>query len=246
LKPSRKSFIAAGLLTFLAGLVILFPARVAYRWFAPENTQLSGISGSVWSGAAQEMSVAGLYLRDLRWRLRPLQLVTAKIALSLEASLSSGFVEANVAVGPGGRIAVTDLNGSVPLQAVAALVRIPGLSGNASVQLAELDVRNGLPVAVVGTVAVANLVAPPIDSGSIGGYRAEFFTAADGVSASVEDTDAVFDFAGSLKISPDRSYQFIGRIAPTDRTSEKLRQQLRFLGSPDERGQHQIRLEGTL
>jgi len=244
--PRRKFFIAAGLLTFIAGFVALFPARVAYRWFAPDNTQLGGISGSIWSGSAQEMSLAGLYLHDVRWQLRPMKLITARLALSLEASLSSGFVEADVAVSPDGSILVTDLNGSLPLQAVTGLVRIPGLSGNASVQLTELEVRDGLPVAVVGTVAVANLVAPPVDSASIGGYRAEFFTDADGVRASVEDTDAVFDLAGTLKISPDRSYQFIGRIAPTDRTSEKLRQQLRFLGSPDERGQHQIRLEGSL
>jgi len=35
-------------------------------------------------------------------------------------------------------------------------------------------------------------------------------------------------------------------VAATDRTSEKLRRQLGFLGTPNERGQHDIRLEGQL
>ena len=64
--------------------------------------------------------------------------------------------------------------------------------------------------------------------------------------ASVEDVNGVFDVAGSLTVSEDRSYQFIGKVAATEGTSEKLQRQLRFLGSPNDRGQHDIRLEGRL
>jgi hypothetical protein len=35
-------------------------------------------------------------------------------------------------------------------------------------------------------------------------------------------------------------------VAANEQTTEKLRGQLRFLGSPNERGQHEIRLEGSL
>jgi hypothetical protein len=85
-----------------------------------------------------------------------------------------------------------------------------------------------------------------VDPSPIGGYRAEFFTDDSAVVASIEDVDGAFDLAGSLTISHDRTYQFVGKVAATDSTSAKLRQQLRFLGSPDDRGQHDIRLEGQL
>ena len=75
---------------------------------------------------------------------------------------------------------------------------------------------------------------------------AEFFTDEEAVVASIEDVNGVFDLAGSLTISADRNYQFVGKVAATDKTSAKLRQQLRFLGSPNDRGQHDIRLEGQL
>jgi hypothetical protein len=120
------------------------------------------------------------------------------------------------------------------------------LGGNASLQFDRLRIRDGLPIAADGTLAVANLVAPMVDPGSIGGYRAEFFTDDNAVVASVEDVNGVFDLAGSLTVSGDRNYQFIGKVAATDGTSEKLRRQLRFLGSPNDRGQHDIRLEGQL
>lgn len=241
-----KALVAAGLLTFVAAFVGLFPARVAYHWFAPPVVQLSGLQGTIWSGSAAEATAAGLYLRDLKWRLRPLLLLTDKLGASLEASPSSGFLEADIAAGLGGDIALSNVNASLPLRDFASIVRVPGLSGNASLQFEELRFRDGLPIAATGTLAVADLVTPMVDPASIGGYRADFFTDDNAVVASVEDVDGVFDLAGSLTLSADRNYQFIGKVSATDRTSEKLRGQLRYLGSPNDRGQHDIRLEGQL
>ena len=243
---SRKSLLLVGLLTFVAAVILMFPARVAYDWFAPPAVQLSSLEGTIWSGSAAEVSAAGLYLRDLKWRLRPLRLVTGKVAARIEASPSSGFLETDIAAGLGGVIALSNVNASLPLRDFATVARVPGLGGNASLQFDRLRIRDGLPIAADGTLAVANLVAPMVDPGSIGGYRAEFFTDDNAVVASVEDVNGVFDLAGSLTVSGDRNYQFIGKVAATDGTSEKLRRQLRFLGSPNDRGQHDIRLEGQL
>ena len=237
---------ALGLLTFVAAFVVLFPARVAYHWFAPPAVQAGGLDGSIWSGSATEVTAAGLYLRDVKWRLKPLNLFIGKLAASVEAKPSAGFLEADVAAGLGGDVSLANVNASLPLRDFAAIARMPGLSGNASLQFEELRVRDGLPVAAVGTVAIADLVAPMVDPSSIGGYRAEFFTEDDAVVASVEDVNGVFDLAGSLTVSADRNYQFIGKVAATGNTSEKLKRQLRFLGTPNDRGQHDIRLEGQL
>jgi general secretion pathway protein N len=246
LTPSHKSFIAAGLLTFVAGFVLLFPARVAYQWFAPDGVQLGGIAGTIWSGSAREMSAGGLYLRDVRWRMRPLLVFTGKLGFRIEATPGGGFLETDVAVSPTGKIFLADMNGATSLQGFAGMLNMPGLSGNVSLQFERLEMRDGLPVVAEGTVAVAGLVAPLIDAAPIGDYRMEFFTADSGIVASVEDTSGVFDLAGSLTVSADRSYVFLGKVAANERTSAKLRGQLRFLGSPDERGQHEIRFEGSL
>lgn len=243
---TRKALIATGLLAFVAAFVAMFPARVAYDWFVPQAVQVSGLDGSIWSGSATEASVAGLYLRDVNWRLRPLRLLTGQLAASIEASPSSGFLEADVAVGFGGDVALANVNASLPLSAFATIARVPGLAGNASIQFQDLRLRDGLPVVADGTLTVADLVAPMVDASPIGGYRAEFFTDDNAVVASVEDVNGVFDLAGSLTISADRNYQFLGKVAATDKTSEKLRKQLRFLGSANDRGQHDIRLEGQL
>ena len=243
---SRRSLILAASLTCALGLLIMFPARVAYQWFAPSSAAVSGIDGTVWRGSARQANVNGIYLRDLQWRIRPLLLFTARLGYAIEGKPASGFVETNVAAGLGGSVTFSDLTAAVPLEAFAPAIRVAGLRGNASLNFERLKLADGIPVAADGTLSVQNLVAPQVYRSSIGGYRGEFFTEEDGITASVEDTDGVLDIAGSLRLGRDRNYQFIAQVAPKANTPESIRRQLRVLGSPNERGQHELRLEGQL
>ena len=244
--PTRGKLIGVGIVTLVLGLVLLFPARIAYQWFAPPGVALSGIGGTVWSGQAAQASFEGIYLQGVTWKFRPQALFGGQLAIEVEASPVSGFVEATVAVGFSETLHFSDLRGSLPLQAVEGIAGMPGLRGSVSLQFERLDIRDGLPVAANGVLTVSSLVAPRIYRGPIGGYRAEFFTQNTGIMASVEDTDGVVDLAGSLEVAADRTYRFIAQLAPKPNTPERLRQQMQFLGSPNERGQYPLRLEGQL
>lgn len=241
-----KRLVIIGLVTFAVGVIVTIPARVAYHWVAPPGIQLAGIEGSIWAGSARELVVGGIYLRDVEWRLRPLSLFTGKLGLRVEAAPASGFLESDLALTVGGNIIATDLKASLPLQMFADNLKMPGLSGNSSLEFSRLRVDSGVLAEANGTIAVAGLLAPLIDPSPIGAYRMEFVNSQSGVVASIEDTGGVFDLAGSLTIFPDGRYEFRGLVAANDQTPEKLRGQLRFLGSPNERGQHEIRLEGSL
>ena len=241
---SQSRLLTIGLVTLVIGLVVFFPARIAYRWFLPDTISFAGISGSVWGGSAREASASGIYVKDLRWRMQPLALFTGDIEYSIKASLSSGFVDANIALGFGGDVTITELTSSLPLQLLEPSVAMPGLRGTVNAQFDRLVVEDGLPVMADGVIEVADLVVPMIYRASIGGYRAEFFTQDTGVMASVEDTDGVVDIAGSLQLSADRSYEFIAQIAPKSNTPASVREQMQYLGSANERGQHEMRLEG--
>jgi len=242
----RSRLLTAGLVTLIIGIVIVFPARVAYRWFVPEIISLAGISGSIWSGSAREAQISGLYVRDLVWRMRPMTLFAGKLGYAIEASPSSGFVDGNVDLGVTGTITVTDLRASLSLQSMQQSVGIAGLRGNANVQFERLVIDDGFPASADGVLEVSDLIVPMVHRASIGGYRAEFFTQESGVMASVEDTDGVIDMAGSLQVSGDRSYQFIAQLAPKNNTPAGVRRQMQFLGSANDRGQHELRLEGQL
>ena len=241
---SKTRLLTIGLVTLLLGLLIFFPARVAYRWFLPDAISLAGISGSIWSGTAREAYANGIYVRDLQWRMRPLTLLGGGIGYAVEAGSPAGFIDTNIRFGFGGQITFDELKTSLTLQDLEPLIGLPGLGGTANAEFTRLVMDDGLPIMADGVVEVTDLVAPNLYRGSIGGYRAEFFTQESGVMASVEDTDGVIDIAGSLSLLADGSYEFIAQIAPKNNTPESVRRQMQFLGSANERGQHELRLEG--
>ncbi|HEY5642866.1 MAG TPA: type II secretion system protein N [Woeseiaceae bacterium] len=242
----KRGLIVAGLLAAIVGLVALFPARVAFQWLPPALVQASGIKGSLWNGSAQAMMVSGVYVTEVRWTARPLRLFVGELALHVVAKPASGFLESDVGIGLGGRISLRDLQAAVPLQLFERTVNVRGLRGSGSLSFDRIDIDNGVPVTMKGNLEVAGLVAPLVSPGSLGGYRAEFFTQESGVVASVEDTDGVIDVAGSLELRPDRSYRFLAQIVAKPETPEKLREQMKYLPPANDRGQHELRVEGTL
>lgn len=241
----RRGLILLAILVLVIGLVAMFPARVAYSWASPPFVAMSGIHGTVWNGSAREFSTNGVYLRDLTWRMRPLHLFTGRAVYDISGSPVSGFFESEVALTFGGTLVLRNLSASVPLAMLERASKVPGLRGNASLQFERLELVKGRATALDGTVEVANLYVPMLANSSLGGYRAEFFTQNNGIVASVEDTDGVVDLAGSLQLGADKSYSFLGQVVARPNTPDALRQQLRYLGPTNERGQQELRLEGS-
>ena len=241
----RKGLVFIGVLIFLVALVVTFPARVAYHLISSPYLAMNGISGTVWSGTAREFSTNGVYLRKLEWQMRPLRLFAGRAVYVVSGSPASGFFDSEVSVALDGSLTLTNLRASMPLQMFERAVGVPGLRGNASMQLERLELVNGRASAADGFVDVDNLVVPMLNRGSLGGYRAEFYTQNNGILASVEDTDGAVDLAGTLTLRPDKSYEFLGYVTANSRTSESIQQRLRFLPKTDQPNQHEIRLEGS-
>jgi general secretion pathway protein N len=242
----HKRHVIIGVITLIIGLLIMFPARVAYQWIAPPGIALSGIQGTIWNGQAGEGNIAGLYLRNIDWRLQPSALFGGKLGVEFEADGASGFASGEAAIGLGGSAELTDVSASLSLQSLQELIGMPGLQGTVNLQFERVVLADGLPIAADGNLQIANLRVPMIHRSSLGGFRADFFTQESGVMASVEDTDGVVEIAGSVSLAADRTYQFLAQVAPKENTPEDLRRQMSFLGSPNERGQYELRLEGQL
>ncbi len=241
-----KRYVFAGILFFSVLLLVTFPARVAYRWFAPPDLQLRGISGSVWSGTATEGMAAGAYIRDINWKLRPAQLFSGKLAFGTTSSPASGSMITDVAVGLDGSLTLSGLSGSVPLDLVHEAFQQNGISGDLSLQFDILVLENGVPAAATGSVTVANLFARQLSAGTLGDFRADFETTDTGITGNVDDISGVLDIAGVITVSPDRSYSLIGEVAARAGAPPSIEQQLRYLGSPNESGFRPFRFEGQL
>ena len=243
---NRKRLVLAGIATFVIGLIITFPARVAYQWFAPGELKLNGINGSVWRGNAAQGTAGGVYLADVNWSFRPIGLLGGKLEFASSSKLASGFFDANVSLGIGGSLTLSDVAGALALDTLASVIPLSGIEGDVSVQFDELVVENGLPVEATGTLNIANLVSRYLSPTRLGDYKAEFQTQDDGILGSVKSIRGVLELDGTIKLSRDRTYQLIGKVAATSAAPINIAQQLQLLGSPDADGMRDFRIEGQL
>jgi general secretion pathway protein N len=244
--PSARRLIAVGVAALVVGLVATFPARIAYQWFAPDELALSGISGSIWNGAATQGSAGGLYLSELAWRFQPLSIFSLKAGYAVSGRLPSGFIESDVALGPGGRVYLDDLATAIPLAYFAPLLPMAGIGGEISVQFRRLALADGFPVTADGTVNISGLVLRALAPSALGDFRAVLQTNDGVISAAVEDVSGVLDVNGNLSLQTDRTYSFVGQVAANANAPATVVEQLSYLGSPDQQGRREFRIEGSL
>jgi len=243
---SRKSLIVIGAVTFFAGALLLFPARVAYNWFVPDTVRLNGIQGSVWNGKVIEGTAGGVYFTNLTWNFKPLALLTGKAVFDTSINTTGGPIRMSFGVGPGGSLSMKDVVGNLSLSAIHPALQANRINGMLSIQLQSLVVKNGWPTEIVGSVGVGNLVAGELGPDSLGNFRAEFTTDDNAIVGIVEDAGAVLNVNGTINLTDDRAYSLIGFVSPNNETPQGINQNLRFLGSPDQNGQRQFRFEGAL
>ncbi len=245
--PGQKRLIAAGVLALLLGLLILFPARVAYRWFVPPELQLSGITGTLWRGEAGEGTADGFYLGHLKWRFKPLSLLAGKAGFLLTADPVSGFIETGVAVGLDGNVSFSALDAALPMATFKnGIPSLRGIDGSITLQFESVVLAGGMPVEADGTLVLSNLVVRDLSGSPLGEYRAVFQTGDNGISGQVQDVSGVVDIDGTIQLRPDRSYLFSGQIAAAANAPSAMVQQLQYLGSPDAEGKRTFRFEGQL
>ncbi|MFQ6005378.1 MAG: type II secretion system protein N [Woeseia sp.] len=242
----RWRLIVAGIVTLVIGLLVTFPARVAYRWFAPPQLKLAGISGSIWHGTASQGSAGGIYLTDVAWHFKPLALLTGQLAFSTRSNPVSGFLDADIAVGIGGRVTMSDVAGAVSLASLAAAFPLNGVEGDVTLRFEELVIDGGFPVEATGTVGIANLISRYLSATTLGDYRAKLRTGDDGISGTLEAVSGVLELDGTVRLMPDRNYQLLGEVAARPEAPAAIARQLEYLGSPNSRGRHEFRIEGQL
>lgn len=243
---SRKRFVTIGAVVFVIGVLVTFPARVAFQWFAGDVVQAAGISGTIWRGQANVIESRGVALTNLNWTMQPMQLFLGRAAFQIESDVGNGFVNGNVAVTITGNARISDLRASIPLGVLQQAIASPGLSGSGNLSFEEITIEDEMLTGAVGTVELINLVSPQFGSTPIGGYRMDFQSADDGVMASVEDTNGVLDVAGTFDLTTAGAYRLVAMVTAKAEASATLKGQLEQLGPANPRGQREVRIEGQL
>jgi general secretion pathway protein N len=250
---SRWSWWAVGFGAYVAFTLATFPAGTALRWFAPPELAATGVTGTLWSGGAASCSIAGFTAESLRWRIRPTSLLLGRVTAEVEARIPDGFVN-GVVTATRSAVRFSDLRGATSLPALADVLPLKGMRGQASIALDELALENGWPSSIVGELRLAGLeTLPLIPDGSgallaLGDYTVTFAPAPRGaLAAQFVDNGGPLEVSGTLNMDDTRNYSIDALVEPRAGAPEALVEGLKIMtAEPDAEGRRRLNLTGSL
>ena len=247
---SRRTAIVLVVITFLTGLLARLPAGVVLGWVLPPEIATRGIEGTVWSGSMAALEVNEVGVGPIQWRLSALALLTGTARADIEAQLPGGFFDGVVSAGMGGTIRILDAGAQFALGPVTRYSEIGPSTGTARLRINEMTVQQQTPQSIDGELTLVNLVYPPVSPTLVLGDHRLVFAPDSGndqypMGATVESLSGPFDIAGRFFLSAEREYSMRASLALQPDAPAQLRDNLRFLGTPDASGRVPLDYDGS-
>jgi general secretion pathway protein N len=241
--------VVLGIASYLLFAIWTLPASVLLRWLPP-NVHVDGIHGSAWRGSAAVVEVGSSMLGEAHWKLHPLALFLGHIKADVNLKRLDGFAQGIVTASTT-QIKLSDLSASLPLAALPPDVAPGGWMGTVNLRLSNLQIEQGWPTAVAGTIEVLQLTGPARNPTNIGSYKATFPAPKASADAktlvgALTDVGGPVQINGTLQLKPDRTYLIDGLIAARPDAPRDVSNALQFLGAPDAQGRRPFSLSGSL
>ena len=239
----------AGLAVYLLFLSATFPAVYAFNWWHKHLTgvQLTGISGSVWSGSAQELVYKGQSWGGLEWHFDWLAPFSGHLGYHLTVQSAGESLSGRV-TGNRDSLLLQDVHGHAPVSLFELWLPLPSgsLSGSLEVNLSRLLLVNLNPTEAEGVVKLSGVSLSWPESIALGDYQLTL-TSKDknGIQGNFMDTGGPLMLQGILHLAPNGFYQISGTLSSRDPSDNNLNTLIGYLPANRE-GRHAFRFTGNL
>lgn len=244
--------IALGFFIYLVFLVVLFPASIAVKLAPiPANTVISGISGTVWSGSIDTLSINQRQLEAIRWNLNiiPLLTGTAKAEISIGNRSSAINGKGVVAYSLSG-LDISGLRFEAPSEFLLGRTRLPfktQIQGELSLLVdnfaqGEPWCERLLGKLFLNKVQVTNQFGHyPLGDVALG------LSCIDGkVQLMTDETQNGLGLDGAILLANNNMIQVNAKVREVSTQPEDLKKALGFLGKKDSQGYYPITYQGRL
>jgi general secretion pathway protein N len=230
--------IAGALALFATFLIALLPAQVAINWFAPPLVRYSDVTGTVWSGSISNVAIGDTPIGRVNWSEGSIALLIGRPAWQIELSRPDGFVRSSLSLRTDTSVIMRDADATGSLQSLASVLPLYGTTGNVTVRVEELILREGKFEYIKGRIVIDQLKTNALKSGDLGAVVIEFpgeeSAPLTGILAALEGPLQIRD--GQIRLTPEGSYEIEGRVAATQDAPREIVDALQYLGRPDSEG----------
>jgi hypothetical protein len=249
----ETKIIALGAACFLLFTIANFPARAAFRLFAPDSVSAFGVSGTLWNGSAKIINAGGQQLRNTEWDLALSQLLVARLGADLKTRWNGGFLEGFGAISAFGTVVLSESDASLNLGALGSMLKGPPIDGQVSVRIEQLELQDRWPVELIASAELRNLSSSMMGEGSaarMGDFGLSFDTTSEedteAITGKISDTGGPLEVSGTLLLTRPANYTLRVSVKARPEAPDMLRKNLEFLGSPEPDGTRIFQLAGSI
>lgn len=244
--------IVIGVLVYLVFLIALFPASVAVRLAPlPKNISVSGVSGTIWSGSADWISVQQRQLELVQWQFNPWGLFLGKVNLDLvignraSAVNGKGFVSLSMS-----GIDAKGLRFDAPSRFLIGNTRLPfraEVEGNFSLIVQQLEQGKPWCEQLSGKLFAQQLqVNNQFGKYPLGDVEVALSCVDGNIKVMTDETMNALGLTGNALIKANKQLQLTAKIKETQAQPKDLKQALTFLGQKDSQGYYPISYQGRI
>ena len=245
------------LVAFVVTIVWKFPAAGVLPHVNINPVSVVGVSGSIWSGKASQITApsAPLPLNNVAWRFQPQSLLNGQTAANLDFEVLGGEGSGNVARSFSGNLTVTDGKFNVDAANLSQLLPLPvaDFGGTVIADIESLSLENNLLTETQGTVIWRQARVTGLVEAQLGQVVFDVEPKAiDGKPAhigKITNTDGDLDINGDFQIDLNGNYRADIKLKPTASASAGLNGILGSLGPVAKResdGSYRIRNNGNI
>ena len=237
------------LVVYLLGLLALIPANYLIKQLSPYAPQLEavGVSGTLWQGSVQHLTVDAYELENLSWSLSPFPLLLGQAKIDFISVSAEQSIEGVASVGlSGDSIELNQLRVRFPLTQYAHQLQIAefDLTGQIELQLDYLQYQLG--VLDEGKGALIWRQAGMGDSLQLGDIQLDWQLQEGKVDGQLSDLDGPVEIEGSLDLSGAGQYQLNAQFEVKDNSDVSLKQTIRLFGRSIGENRVQLEKDGVL
>jgi general secretion pathway protein N len=236
-----------GFVAYLSFLLATFPVGYALAWvkkYLPE-VQLANVSGSIWSGGAQELAIHGQSWGQLQWQFDWRAPFSGHLGYRLQLHADHTQLRARIA-GSHDRLLLQDVRGYIPVTQLQTWLPIPdgSLSGTLDMTLKQVVLVKQRPISADGLLDLTGVSLNWPQSIVLGSYQLKLLTQTRrGIHGDITDTGGPLVVQGSLDLMPNGQYEVSGTLTSRDPNNAVLTNLLSYLPANGS-GQHTFSFGG--
>ncbi|MGH8307926.1 MAG: type II secretion system protein N [Gammaproteobacteria bacterium] len=238
----------AGVIVYLVFLLATFPAVYAVTWLQKRlpDVRLDQVSGSVWSGVAQDLILNGRSWGSLQWHFDWRAPFTGHLGYSLLLVGPDLRLQGRVMGRRADKLLFQDLQGQIPISRLESWLPLPSgsISGTLNLNLTRVVLVNRQPAEADGVINGDGIRLGWPQPVTLGNYQLKLQTQKpSGIRGNLLDTAGSLILQGKLSLTPNGRYQVSGTLASRDPADAGLNNLLHYLPT-DASGKHPFQFTG--